>query len=36
VRMLSPISPHLAEELWERSGQAGLACEARWPKQGEL
>jgi len=36
VQMLSPVSPHLAEELWERSGRAGLACEARWPERGRL
>ncbi len=29
--MLSPFAPHLAEELWEKIGNAGLACRESWP-----
>jgi leucyl-tRNA synthetase len=31
VRMLAPVAPHLAEELWARSGAEGLVAEAGWP-----
>jgi leucyl-tRNA synthetase len=31
ARLLSPIAPHLAEEIWERGGGAGLVCQAPWP-----
>ena len=31
VPMLSPYAPHLAEELWERAGQAPSVCLERWP-----
>ncbi len=30
--MLSPFAPHLAEELWERTGHADLVCMQRWPE----
>lgn len=36
VRMLAPISPHLAEELWDRAGRGGLICEAAWPDREQL
>jgi leucyl-tRNA synthetase len=29
--MLSPFAPHVAEELWQTLGCAGLAAEATWP-----
>ncbi len=34
VVMLTPFSPHVAEEMWEELGHAGglLTAEARWPK----
>src|SRR5690606_7725800 len=31
VQMLSPIAPHIAEELWERLGQSGSITYAQWP-----
>ena len=31
VRLLSPFAPHLAEELWERTGHAGLLMLSGWP-----
>jgi leucyl-tRNA synthetase len=31
VRLLSPFTPHLAEELWERLGHAGGIVTAGWP-----
>jgi leucyl-tRNA synthetase len=31
VRLLSPFAPHLAEELWERTGHRGLLMLAAWP-----
>jgi leucyl-tRNA synthetase len=31
VRMLSPLAPHIAEELWAAAGQEGLAASAPWP-----
>jgi leucyl-tRNA synthetase len=30
-QVLSPYAPHIAEELWERLGQAGLVCQEAWP-----
>ncbi|MYC67805.1 MAG: leucine--tRNA ligase [Acidobacteriia bacterium] len=35
TRLLSPFSPHLAEELWERLGQAAPVLDARWPSVDE-
>jgi leucyl-tRNA synthetase len=35
LRMLSPFAPHVAEELWERIGCAGLACRQPWPEADE-
>ncbi len=29
--VLSPLAPHFAEELWERSGGKGFACVQPWP-----
>jgi len=31
VLLLSPFCPHVAEELWERSGHPGLLVHAAWP-----
>jgi leucyl-tRNA synthetase len=29
--LLNPMAPHIAEELWQRSGKSGLVADARWP-----
>ncbi len=29
--MLCPFAPHVAEELWEKTGHKELACESSWP-----
>jgi len=29
--LLSPVAPHVAEELWEQLGEDGIAAEADWP-----
>lgn len=31
LRILSPLAPHLAEELWERTGGNDLCCRQPWP-----
>ncbi len=31
LRVLAPFAPHLAEELWQRLGEADLIALARWP-----
>jgi len=31
ARLLAPVAPHVAEELWERLGHDGLIAEADWP-----
>ncbi len=31
IRLLSPFAPHLAEELWERTGHQGLLMLSEWP-----
>lgn len=33
--LLSPFAPHLAEELWEKTGGEGLACGQTWPDYDE-
>jgi leucyl-tRNA synthetase len=35
VRMLSPFTPHMAEELWERLGHAGGIVAGGWPEFDE-
>ena len=32
VRLMGPMTPHLAEELWPALGHTGLLADARWPK----
>ncbi|MEZ5921802.1 MAG: leucine--tRNA ligase [Parvularculaceae bacterium] len=32
ARLISPFTPHLAEECWERLGGDGLICRAPWPE----
>lgn len=31
IRLLTPLAPHLAEELWERSGGRGCVVDQSWP-----
>ena len=31
VKLLAPLAPHLAEELWEHVGQKGFVIESSWP-----
>jgi leucyl-tRNA synthetase len=31
ILLLNPMAPHIAEELWERTGGQGLCVEAAWP-----
>jgi leucyl-tRNA synthetase len=31
VRLLAPIAPHVAEELWSRTGSEGFVADAGWP-----
>ncbi len=35
LRLLAPFAPHLAEELWERSGKEGFVSIAPWPVPDE-
>ena len=32
AQLLSPFSPHIAEEIWQAAGQAGLVADANWPE----
>jgi len=32
VRLAAPMVPHIAEEAWERLGEAGLVADAPWPR----
>jgi len=32
IRLLNPMAPHIAEELWERTGEQGLCADAAWPE----
>ncbi|MFC3861315.1 leucine--tRNA ligase [Deinococcus antarcticus] len=34
-RMLAPIAPHIAEEIWQERGQAGSVHTAQWPQVDE-
>jgi leucyl-tRNA synthetase len=31
IRLLSPFAPHLAEELWQKTGHEGLLMKSSWP-----
>ncbi len=31
LKLMSPFTPHIAEELWEHMGGEGLCCRAPWP-----
>ncbi len=31
IRLIAPITPHLAEELWEKTGREGFVSTAKWP-----
>src|SRR3954451_18893493 len=31
LRLLAPVAPHIAEELWARSGSEGFVADAAWP-----
>src|SRR5260370_14917812 len=31
VRLLNPMAPHVAAELWQRVGDGGLCADASWP-----
>ncbi len=31
IRLLSPLTPHIAEELWEKTGHRGLLMRSPWP-----
>jgi len=35
IKILSPLAPHLSEELWEKAGFKELCCEQKWPKYDE-
>ena len=35
IRLLSPVMPHLCEELWEKSGGKGFVSLAEWPAVDE-
>src|SRR5579864_985642 len=32
TRLLGPMMPHLAEEMWQELGQPGLVAETKWPQ----
>ncbi|MEO8744422.1 MAG: leucine--tRNA ligase [Candidatus Dormiibacterota bacterium] len=31
VKLLNPLAPHVAEEMWERLGEKGMLADASWP-----
>jgi leucyl-tRNA synthetase len=35
TRMLAPLAPHTAEEIWSRIGNKGFVVQAAWPEVGE-
>ncbi len=35
IKMLSPITPHFAEEMWSMIGKEGFVSNAEWPKADE-
>ena len=32
AQLMSPMTPHIAEEIWSLQGGAGLCAQAAWPK----
>jgi leucyl-tRNA synthetase len=32
VKLLNPIGPHIAEEMWERLGERSMLADAQWPE----
>jgi len=35
LKLMSPFTPHICEELWEMTGGEGLCCTQPWPKYDE-
>ncbi len=35
AQLMAPMTPHLAEDIWDHQGGAGLCAEAPWPKADE-
>ena len=35
AQLISPFSPHIAEEIWQAAGQTGLVADAPWPEADE-
>ncbi len=35
VLMLSPVAPHICEEIWSHLGCEGMVCEQKWPEYDE-
>jgi leucyl-tRNA synthetase len=35
ARLLAPLAPHVAEEMWSALGNKGMVAEAEWPKPNE-
>jgi leucyl-tRNA synthetase len=35
ARLLAPLAPHVAEEMWESLGNKGLVAKAEWPKTND-
>jgi leucyl-tRNA synthetase len=36
LRLLAPVAPHIAEELWAQSGHEGFVAEAGWPRVADV
>ena len=36
IRIISPVIPHTAEELWQMMGEKGYVSAASWPEAGEV
>src|SRR5207249_10798168 len=35
TRMMAPLTPHTAEEIWSRIGNKGFVVQAEWPQESE-
>ena len=35
TRMMAPLAPHTAEEIWSRIGNKGFVVQSTWPEEGE-